>query len=116
MCTKQELKQITDRITLDVKKMFGDALTSIILYGSYARGDNHEFSDIDIMVIANISTSEMPFYRDKLADVSSQLSLESEDCMTISVSLKDVETFSKYKNILPFYKSVLADGVMLYAS
>ena len=116
MCTKQELRYITDSITAASKRMFGDMLVSVILYGSYARGDNAEFSDIDIMVVANISPSDMPFYRDKLADVSSQLSLETEDCITISLSLKDAETFSRYKNVLPFYKNVLADGVMLYAS
>lgn len=116
MCTEQELKQITDKIILFSKKMFGGALVSVILYGSYARGDNHEFSDIDIMIIAKINPLEMLLYRDKLAEISSQLSLESEDCVTISVSLKDAETFSKYKNVLPFYKNVLADGVMLYAS
>jgi predicted nucleotidyltransferase len=116
MCTKQELKQITDRITSDSKIMFGNALTSIILYGSYARGDNHEFSDIDIMIIANIKPSEISSYRGKLANVSGQLSLETEDCVTISMSLKDAETFNKYKNILPFYRNVLRDGVTLYAS
>ena len=31
-------------------KIFGDKLKRIIKYGSYARGENHEGSDLDIMV------------------------------------------------------------------
>jgi len=116
MCTKQELRYITDEITLASKNIFGDLLVNIILYGSYARGDNTKFSDIDIMIIANVEPSEMAAYRGRLANVSGQLSLETEDCVTISVSLKDAETFNRYKEILPFYKNVLSDGVMLYAS
>lgn len=32
--------------------MYGDSLVSVILYGSYARGDYDETSDIDIVAIA----------------------------------------------------------------
>jgi predicted nucleotidyltransferase len=36
----------------------GDKLYKIILFGSYARGDNDNESDIDIMVLSETSTAE----------------------------------------------------------
>lgn len=40
------------------KNSFGDKLTAVILYGSYARGDYDEYSDVDVMIIADINLSE----------------------------------------------------------
>lgn len=42
-----------------VKKILGDDLKKIILYGSYARGDYSENSDIDIMVLTTLTDSEI---------------------------------------------------------
>jgi uncharacterized protein len=39
--------------TETMKKHYGDRLAKIILYGSYARGDFNEESDIDFMVLLN---------------------------------------------------------------
>jgi uncharacterized protein len=37
--------------TETMKNHYGDRLSKIILYGSYARGDFNEESDIDFMVV-----------------------------------------------------------------
>ncbi len=34
-----------------VSKLYGDRLEKVILYGSYARGDAHEESDVDFLVV-----------------------------------------------------------------
>ena len=48
MCTKAQLTQITKEVSEGIQNMLGDKLQNIILYGSYARGDNDDESDIDI--------------------------------------------------------------------
>ena len=116
MCSKNELKHITDVISNKAKIIFADKLMSVILYGSYARGDNHTFSDIDIMIIANIDSEKLSEYREKLAKISSDLSMDSEDCITISIAIQDQYTFDKFKEVLPFYQNVINEGVYLYAS
>ena len=37
-----------------VRKMLGNSLDSVIVYGSYARGDYSELSDIDIMLLVSL--------------------------------------------------------------
>ena len=38
-----------------MSELYGDDLVKVVLYGSYARGDNRENSDIDIMVLVKAS-------------------------------------------------------------
>ncbi|MFN3967254.1 MAG: nucleotidyltransferase domain-containing protein, partial [Endomicrobiia bacterium] len=44
---KQALKEVVDRL----RKLYGDNLSKVILYGSKARGDATDDSDIDILVV-----------------------------------------------------------------
>jgi predicted nucleotidyltransferase len=37
-----------------IKKLFGEHLSKVILYGSYARGDYKNNSDVDIMIYVDI--------------------------------------------------------------
>ena len=55
-------------------KHYADRLAKIILYGSYARGDFHEESDIDFLVLLNDDNvsvkNEIGETNDKLFDLS----------------------------------------------
>ena len=46
----------------EIKKIYGSHLKEIILYGSYARGDFGPDSDIDIMILLDISDLELKNY------------------------------------------------------
>ena len=45
MCTKSQLNEIMQRTAAELKKLFGSRLDSVILFGSYARGDFDEDSE-----------------------------------------------------------------------
>lgn len=109
MCTKSELNSIIDAVVIGAKQLLGNRLDSVILYGSYARGDYNDESDIDIMVIINGSPDDLKQFRKSLVDIASDLSLEYD--ITVSLLLFDSETFSKYKNAMPFLMNVQKDGV-----
>ena len=42
---------IMQEFAKSVRKMLGNSLDSVIVYGSYARGDYSELSDIDVMLL-----------------------------------------------------------------
>ena len=48
------------------KSIMGNSLKQIILYGSYARGDFNKSSDVDIMILTDLSLKEIEEYRDKI--------------------------------------------------
>ena len=49
------LKQLRDNL----HQALGDDLLSLILYGSYARGDAHCDSDVDLLVVLRRLTPEL---------------------------------------------------------
>ena len=42
------MKELLDKYIAEIKKIYGTHLQEVILYGSYARGDFKEDSDIDM--------------------------------------------------------------------
>ena len=115
MCSKAALNSITEAITSSVLQLFAEKLSSVILYGSYARKENDSESDIDIFLLLNMPASEIEGYNDEIAVLSSRLSLENEDCVMVSVIMQDIDTFEKYKSVLPFYSNIVSEGIVLYA-
>ena len=113
MCTRSQLDKILQAIRGEAVRQFGSQLDAVILYGSYARGDYDEESDIDVMVRVKLSKSLLAQYRKTFSHLGSDLGLEYD--ITISIHLQDLETFEKFKNDLPFYCNILGEGVLVYA-
>ena len=56
-------KKLIDEYIKELVAIYGNHLKKIILYGSYARGDYRDDSDIDIMILLNISDIEDKSYQ-----------------------------------------------------
>lgn len=93
-------------------EILGDKIFKIILFGSYARGDFEQDSDVDIMVLIDCSRGDLPKYRKLLSVVSSDTSLENN--VTVSLMVNDKDTFYDKMDILPFFQNIQKDGVVLY--
>lgn len=89
--------------------VYGSLLCDAYLYGSYARGDYDNESDVDILATADLDEPEHGEYFDKIAILSSHLSLKHN--VTVSVSVKPKSQFLKYAEILPFYINVLKEDI-----
>ena len=113
MCTKAILDEVTRQVAQEARRQLGDKLDKVILYGSYARGDYDEESDIDIMVLADIAAEERWQANRALSRALGWLDLEHD--VLISINVTDCTTFYKYLDALPFYGNVRKDGVELYA-
>ena len=48
------ISNIIDKFVQGVNEILGERVKKIILYGSYARGDYNESSDIDIMILTDL--------------------------------------------------------------
>lgn len=110
----QELRNILNELSDSLAKVYGNKLKAVILYGSVARGTATPESDIDIMVLVDSSTEELKKYSDKLCDVSTDFALEYLKVFSII----DVcySEYSQWKQVLPFYRNVEKEGVVLYAA
>ena len=52
-------QEIMKEFAREVGRILGDSLSKIILYGSYARGDYHDGSDMDLMILTNLTDDEI---------------------------------------------------------
>lgn len=111
MCTKNGLLAITNDIASKAKEVFGDKLDCVILYGSYARGDATDQSDIDMMILVNLPIEEINACKRIFTNLSSELGLTHD--VVVTVTLKDSQTFYRYVNDMPFYNSVKREGVQI---
>ena len=55
--TIKDIKPILDEAKERLQKIYGERLKEIILYGSYARGDATEGSDIDLILLLDDMSS-----------------------------------------------------------
>lgn len=111
MKTKIQIDRILSEVAVQAKLLFTDKLKSVILFGSYARGDFDEDSDIDIMILADIASQEVCSYTGALRDRVFELEIEC-DCV-LSLCVVPQSVFARFKDILPFYKNVQRDGVRI---
>jgi len=66
------MDNILNEIVNDVKALYGENLKKIILYGSCARGQNNDESDIDLALI-DANETEIKYYSKKLNDIISYI-------------------------------------------
>lgn len=96
---------------IGTKKMFGNRAKKIILYGSYARGDYNNSSDIDIMILTDFTDEEIIEYGEKIWDFAYDIELKNN--ILISPLIKNINKFNSWLDILPFYANVQKEGVVL---
>ena len=92
--------------------IYGSHVKSIILYGSYARGDYTKDSDIDIMILLDISDMGIKKYRHQFSGMTYVYNMDYD--LDIKPIAKSEEHFKKWLPDYAFYANVEKEGVQLY--
>ena len=93
--------------------MLGNSLDSVIVYGSYARGDYSELSDIDIMLLVSLGEEEIKKISDQISDLAFDFMMKYG--VDISPIITNIDHFNYWVDNLPFYRNVRDEGVRLSA-
>ena len=109
MLGENSLREIIDRVSSTAKETFENKLESVILYGSYARGDFDGQSDIDIMVIADIEPCELGGVSSPFRRLCGELLYEYDT--VVSVCVQDSRTYHRFVDTLPFFMNIKKEGV-----
>lgn len=94
-----------------VKEILGTDLSKVLLYGSYARGEQRENSDIDIMILTTLTDTEIEKIEPLIFDVVFEF--EMEYSIDISVIIKNEDHFKYWLGALPFYDNVEKEGIVI---
>lgn len=92
-----------------VAKALGDELVELTLFGSKARGDAREDSDIDVLVITSSGNWRL---RDVVYGIVTDILLD--DDVIVSPKVIGKEDYKRlYEKGYPFVKNVIRDGVAI---
>lgn len=108
MCTEAQLGRIAKAMVDCYRVVYGNDIFEIVLYGSYARGDFAEDSDIDIVAVVHGSRLDLQEKLKQVWDVSAELGLEND--IVVSPAVIPYDEFMKYKQSLPYYRNIAEEG------
>ncbi len=103
---QMKIKTAVDEYCEGLRKLFGDQLVSVLLYGSFARGEGREDSDIDIVCVLRPPFSYAEAIR-KTSALTADLSLKHNVVLSrVFVSEEELKTRN-----LPFFMNIRREGV-----
>ena len=111
-----KINKIINEFVEGVNKILGKRVKKIILYGSYARGDFKKNSDIDIMILTDLSDDELAEFSKKIWNYAYDIGRDNNVDITVSPLVKNIDRFNYWLEALPFYMNVQNEGVVLSES
>jgi predicted nucleotidyltransferase len=103
---------VSNKILFRIKQLvnLADPTATVILYGSYARGQEKDESDIDVLILVD---NENITYQDEQRIKYPLYDLEFETGKIISPLILSRNDWESRHVETPFYKNVKKDGVLL---
>jgi predicted nucleotidyltransferase len=88
------------------REMKSDKIELMMLFGSVARGDDHEHSDIDILVVSNYHSEIWP----KIQNIIGETVTNNGELLSVHVMPENI--FNETKDY-SFLTNVLKEGIVL---
>ena len=107
---RNDIAPLLHDFKIGAQKLYGERLKSIILFGSFARGEARADSDVDILLV--LEDADVDFYQEvkRLSDLVFEVMMEYQRVISaFPISEKDLE--KKVRN--PFYINIKKDGVAI---
>ena len=103
-------KEMREELIWGLTDIFRNNITMIILYGSAARGDATEESDIDIAIVVRSQMDEAT--KRRFLSWAADMDIRYERVF----SIVDIEesNMKKWEDVLPFYRNVKKEGIVLW--
>ncbi len=107
MTIPESKQRAVEEFVKKVMSKYGDRVEEIILFGSVARGDFHDESDIDVLVVAEgIQTHD-------LVEIAHEVLLKYGE--VIVPILRTREEYARYSGY-SFYRKIRGEGITLVRS
>lgn len=77
-CMSKLMQDLIEEYVEAIKKIYGSHVRQIILYGSYVRGDFRPDSDVDIMILVDMSDLELKAYAQQLSYMTYDFNMDND--------------------------------------
>ena len=107
-----DLSDLLNAYTEELKGIYGSKLLKVSLYGSYARGDNRQWSDVNVFVLVNCSAKELAQYQEKLYDTTAEFN------MAHGIDIQEVDMcyayYRKWRSVHPLLLNIREEEVVIF--
>ena len=102
--------EMREELVQGLTDIFGNNISMIILYGSAARGDATEESDIDIAIVVKSQMDDTT--KRRFLSWAADMDIRYERVFSI-VDIQETN-MKKWEEVLPFYRNVKKEGIVLW--
>ena len=113
MCSMAKANEIIRQMSRNVRLLFPEGTVEVILFGSYARHEETDESDIDVMYLVDTPRSVIAERNWQLGEAAADVLLEHG--VVVSPIVENREYFNEKADILPFFKNIQREGVRISA-
>lgn len=103
-----KVKRLVDQVKTHLSERYGEGIKRVILYGSHARGEATQDSDIDVLVLVDQSLNPSEV-EESLSDLLYDILLEEQELVSV-VAVRE-ERFENYNS--PFMLNVKREGMVV---
>ena len=103
------VQQIAQEYKTILRDIYGDDLAELILYGSYARGDQHEESDVDFAIVFRNPEIRPSAELFTTSPIASRLSLK----YGLIISSLPVLLYKKQTSMQGVYQNIRKEGISI---
>jgi uncharacterized protein len=103
------MHQLANEYKVNIQNLYGNELAEVILFGSYARGDNSEESDLDFAVVLKNPNTKPTAEIAKTSVIGSRLSLK----YGIMISSLPISLHKKQTSMQGIYQEIRKEGIII---
>lgn len=111
--TRKEALDLCRLTWYNISHLYNDSNPEIILFGSYAREDAEEGSDLDMMILLDESRERIADTRGIMAPILGNMLTDTG--VLISPIIENKEYFHHWLPAVVFYQNIYREGVHVYS-
>lgn len=113
MCSQLEVRTIIAQLREKLANIFPQEQFDIILFGSYARHDADDESDIDVMFLVNSSRQTIQEKHWQIGEAAAEVLMDFG--IVVSPVVENRAYYHANADLLPFFRNVQREGVRIVA-
>lgn len=110
--TKTDIKVAEELFVKCVPGILKNHIDKIIIYGSCARGDFNDDSDIDIAILTTCDRLEAKKYDDKLMEIVTEIAIKTQ--AIVEYICIPVTEYMEKKSWYGYFKNIENEGRVIY--
>lgn len=113
MCSQNDLRAIITRLHNALIALFPEQCIDIILFGSYARSEADEQSDIDLLFLVDAPRELIAMKNWQIGEAAASLLMDYG--VVVSPVVENRDYYRANVRTLPFFRSIEREGVRISA-